>query len=275
MKIHSPIFPFPYELLFTCIFSLIPQWVQAHDPVFGLGPHVLYKDGIEFSPEFEMGKSGNEKEQSLSAELTYGLTGDWALGIDLPYLEKSNVGNTEQGMGDLSIFTKYRFWRQDSPGLQQSLSMLFKVKTNTGNKNVVSNAIDGIAGLAYGYEGRKWYHWGAMRYRINGTNDFGIHRGNKLLFDLVGGIRPHQTAYTEPDTVWLLELNGEFSQKSTYNGVDLSNTGGSEWFVSPGIFWTVRNFAIKAGVQIPVISQLNGNQDPSDYRAKLVLEWHL
>jgi hypothetical protein len=49
----------------------------------------------------------------------------------------------------------------------------------------------------------------------------------------------------------------------------------SLWFISPGIFWTKRNFAVKAGVQIPVASDFNGNQEKTDYRAKVVLEWHL
>jgi hypothetical protein len=57
----------------------------------------------------------------------------------------------------------------------------------------------------------------------------GFQQGNKLLFDLAGGIRLEPTAYIEPVTVWLVELNGEYTDRS-----------------------------IKAGVQIPVASVLNG-----------------
>ena len=96
-----------------------------------------------------------------------------------------------------------------------------------------------------------------------------------LRLDLVGGIRFTPTAYTKPDTVWLLELNGEFGRRDELNGTSLANTGGTEWFLSPGIFWTKRNFAIKAGVQIPIASDLNGVQQKSDYRATIVFEWHL
>jgi len=128
---------------------------------------------------------------------------------------------------------------------------------------------DGIVGLAYGYESRKHYRWASIRYRVNGTNPAGVARGDKLRVDFVAGIRPNPSGYLEPDTVWLLE------QKARFNGVELADTGGSEWFVSPGIFWTLRNFAVKAGVQIPIYANLNGNQSESDYRARLTLEWHL
>lgn len=35
---------------------------------------------------------------------------------------------------------------------------------------------------------------------------------------------------------------------------------GTEWFLSPGLMWTLRNFAVKTGVQLPIASDLNGRQ---------------
>ena len=258
--------------LATMIFSGL---VQAHDPVFGLGPHVLFKGGYEVAPELYTAKKGDKRESELGVELTYGLSGDWAAGIEVPYVNQSVGNSSDSGQGDVRLFSKYRFWRQDGPGLQQSLSLVVKLKTDTAESHLGTGTTDGIVGLSYGYEGRKWYRWAAARYVINDTNDAGLQRGNKLLLDLVGGIRPTQNSYREPDTVWIIELNGELDQHAEFNNINLANSGGDEWFVSPGIFWTQRNFAIKAGVQIPIISQLNGNQTKSDYRAKLVLEWHL
>lgn len=257
---------------------LLNSAVLAHDPIFGIGPHVLYKGGVEVSVETDMEKAGTDKEKALALELTYGLTGDWAVGVDLPYVFREDSGDSNNGRGDIALFTKYRFWRRDSLGLQESAAVALKVITDTadgsGTPSLDKGATDTIVGLAYGYEGRKWYRWASARYRFNGEAA-GVDRGDKILLDLVGGIRPHQTGYLEPDTVWLLELNAEYGQKAEKGGTTLPNTGGTELFLSPGIFWTKRNFAIKAGVQIPVFSDLNGNQPQSDYRMRLVFEWHL
>lgn len=264
-------------LAFVVMFSGGTAW--AHDPIFGLGPHVLYKEGVEVSPEVHLDKKGDEQEIELGLELMYGITGDWAAGIELPYAWKEEGSTNASGTGDVSLFTKYRFWRHDTLGAQESAAVLLKIKADTGDENSTpalgTGTTDTILGLAYGYEGRKWYRWTGLRYRRNGENDTGLRRGDKILFDLVGGIRTKLTGYREPDTVWLLELNGEYGKRAKLNGVELSNTGGTEWFVSPGIFWTKRNFAIKAGVQIPIASNLNGSQEKTDYRAKFVLEWHL
>ncbi|GBE09296.1 hypothetical protein BMS3Bbin11_01194 [bacterium BMS3Bbin11] len=261
------------------ITGLMSSLAYAHDPIFSIGPHVLYKNGVEVHTGAATKKAGDENEQEVSLELTYGLTGDWAAGIDIPYAFKEEGNESSNGSGDISVFTKYRFWRKDSLGLQESAAVLVKVITDTASDNKTPSldkgTTDTILGLTYGYEGRKWYRWASARYRFNGKNDMGIDRGDKLLLDLVGGIRPKPTGYLEPDTVWLLELNTEFGQRAQIGGNDLANTGGTEAFISPGIFWTKRNFAIKAGVQIPVYSDLNGTQADSDYRARLTFEWHL
>jgi len=253
--------------------------VQAHDPVFGIGPHVVYKGGIEISPAIARAKKGNARDTELNLEVTYGLTGDWAAGIELPYNFTKEGAKNASGIGDVSLFTKYRFWRHDTLGAQETAAVLARVKFASGDDKkkppLGSGSTDALLGLTYGFESRKWYRWASVRYRHNGENGDGLHLCDKLLVDLVGGIRPKTTGYLEPDTVWLLELNGEYGQHSKIRGIKLPNTGGTEWFLSPGIFWTKRNFAIKAGVQIPVFNDLNGHQDTSDYRARLIFEWHL
>ena len=108
-----------------------------------------------------------------------------------------------------------------------------------------------------------------------GENDVNARLGDKWLLDISGGWRPTPPVYTEPDTVWLLELNGEITNHAEINGNSLADSGGTEWFISPGIFWTHRNFAIKSGIQIPVASDLNGSQEKSNYRFKATFEWHL
>lgn len=254
--------------------SVMSQMVQAHDPIFGLGPHVLFKDGIEIAADIESEKAGAEKEQVLALELAYGITGDWAIGVGIPYKFKQEAGVSTSGSGAIAFFTKYRFWREDSLALQRSSAVFLKVITNTADKKFSKGSSDMILGLTYGYEGRKWYRWASIRYRLNGTNN-GIDRGDKILIDFVGGVRPDPRGYLESDTVWLLELNGEFGKKARSNGAIDANSGGNEWFISPGIFWTKRNFAVKAGLQIPILSDLNGTQDKSNYRAKVSFEWHI
>jgi len=263
----------------TIMLALTSTVTFAHDPIFGIGPHVLFKGGTEIAIEVAQEKAGEEKEAELSLEVVYGITGDWAAGIEIPYAFKDEGSESSTGLSDIQLFTKYRFWRKDSLGLQKSAAVMFAINMDNGDEKddppLGNGATDIIAGLTYGYEGLEWYHWTSARYVRPGENDAGLQKGNKWRIDFAGGWRPTPPEYTKPDTVWLVELNGEITDKAEFNDNQQANSGGTEWFISPGIFWTYQNFAIKSGIQIPVASNLNGNQDESDYRFKASFEWHL
>jgi len=250
----------------------------AHDPVFGIGPHVLFKNGMEAALETSRKKSGKKTEAELGLELTYGITGNWAAGVTVPYAAKKNAMRTSSGLADLRAFTKYRFWREDSLGLQESAAIMLAINGDNADERATpplgNGATDITTGITYGYESIKWYRWASARYVLPGKNAADIQMGEKWLLDVVGGWRPVPPEYKNPDTVWLLEFNGEITKKTEQNGNTLPNSGGTEWFISPGIFWTIRNFAIKSGIQIPVVSNLNGTQDKSGYRFKATFEWH-
>ncbi len=277
------------NIISACVMAMgllllvMPQDAVAHDPVFGLGPHTIYEGGVEITPEFDIGQSASTRSQDLTfLKTAYGINADWTAGIELPWVFKENVSGQVNGLGDLRLFTKYRFWRKDSLGAQESMAALLKVKFDTSKQGTSAtvkpalgtDATDVILGLTYGYESLTWYRWASVRYRRNGYSG-GKKVGDKVLVDLVTGWRPTMPEYLKPDMVWLLELNGEYARRGSLNGASIVNNGGTELFLSPGFMWTMRNFAIKAGVQLPIFSNLNGIQAKTDYRAKLELEWHL
>jgi Putative MetA-pathway of phenol degradation len=268
---HIPIIAMTGWFLLTAL--LLTGRAFAHDPVFSPGPHVLFKDGVETNVEFARSEQGDETENEQAIELKYGITGDWVAGIELPYQTHRNDVGSQSGIGDITFSTKYRFWRNDTLGAQESAAVLLKVKLDSSDDEVATDTTDSLLGFAYGYESLKWYRWASVRYRFN-QNKANLQRGDRWFVDLAGGYRPQVNNYREADTVWLLELNGEYGKRSALNGIDIGGSGGNQWFISPGIMWTLRNFAVKAGVQIPVYSALNGAQSRADYRARLEFEWH-
>lgn len=256
---------------------LAAPMAYAHDPVFGLGPHTLFKGGVEVHVGSHQEKAGDERATESEIAVKYGLTGDWVAGIELPYVHSTDESGN--GRGPTSLSTKYRFWRKDLPGVQESAAVLAKAILNDGDAShghAERNGNDYLVGLAYGYEGRKWYRWASIRHRVNNYAANGAERPNKTLVDLVGGIRFEPTEYREPDWVWMLELNYEHTEHLSALSEGLPRQfGGDQWFLSPGLMWTLRNFAVKTGVQLPLYDDLAGNQDADDYRALVELEWHL
>jgi hypothetical protein len=253
--------------------------VQAHDPVFGIGPHVLFKGGTELHLGALQEKRGDERSTENELELKYGLTADWAVGVDTTYARNNGDGSTQSGHAASSFSSKYRFWRKDMFGAQASAAVLAKVILNEADvddANPMAPADkDYLLGLSYGYEARKWYRWASVRHRFNSKAVNGAERPDIWRVDLVVGLRPTPTEYWEPDWVWMVELNGEIIDRVTRSIDGNTRMGGNQWFVSPGLMWTWRNVAVKAGLQLPVYDDLAADHNAADYRAQLEFEWHL
>lgn len=260
--------------------SLLTTEALAHDPVFGIGPHTLYKGGFEVHLGTHKEQSGDERASEVELQLKYGITADWVAGVGIPYARNAGPEESDLSRGATSLSTKYRFWRNDLPGAQAAAAALGKVILDDGESGHHGQARrdgnDYLVGLTYGYEGRKWYRWASARHRFNSYAVNGVERPDITLVDLVAGVRFTPTEYHEPDWVWMLELNGEITEHvRQLSEITSREQGGNQWFLSPGLMWTYRNFAFKAGVQLPIFDDFSGDQEANDYRAIIELEWHL
>ncbi|NIR61242.1 MAG: hypothetical protein GWO02_17940, partial [Gammaproteobacteria bacterium] len=104
----------------------------------------------------------------MGVELEYGLTADWSLGVEAPFIDLHEAGSSRSGARDLAVSAKYRFRRHDMSGAQASAAVAAEVIPDTGDDGVADGATDTVLGLTCGHEGRRWYRWAAVRYRRNG-----------------------------------------------------------------------------------------------------------
>ena len=255
---------------------------RAHGPLFSPAPETVFKGGTEITLGFHAAKTtgggDREKEYEVFVGAEYGLTADWEVGIEVPYAWKKSNGRDANGVGDIVLDTKYQFWKLDLPGAQYKAAAFVKAKLPTGDDGgqprIGSGSTDGIGGLAIGYESRRWYWFASGVYRANTEGAGGLEKGDRQFLNVVGGVRPVLTEYDEPDTVLMVELNWEHAGRDDLNGAGLVNTGGWELFLSPVVWWTYGQLAIRGGVQIPIAEALNGDQATSDYRARIEFIYH-
>lgn len=256
----------------------LPVLAAAHGPLFSFSPRTEFKDAYVYELTAERQEAAGVADNLFEASFRYGVTSNWDLGLRLPYRDPDaagvNMGNPRSGFGDAALLTRYRLWRQARADVMRSFTVLGDVEFDSGAQGVGSGSTDALAALAYGYESLDWYYWASAGYRYRGKGDGGLQEGGTTLLNLVGGWRPRTPEYGEPDTVFLVELNGEITGRAERDGRDLANRGGTQVFVSPGMIWTYGQFNMRPGIQIPVYSDLNGNQAESDFRARLELEMH-
>lgn len=254
---------------------LVPQSL-AHGPIFSPAPETIWQGGREVTLGYRRGEAGSEVEQEMVFEAEYGLTARWEIGMELPRV--SGDGSHTDGLGNLALATKYQFWRRDLPGAQYKAAGFVRLTLPTATDDALGGprggSTDVTTGLATGYEGRRWYWFASGTWRFNADSDSGVDRGDRRSLNLVGGIRPVLTEYDEPDTVLMLEMNWEGAGRDERGSRALADTGGWQLFVSPGIWWTWRQFAVRGGLRMPVRERLNGDKPDSDWQAKLEFVYH-
>ena len=269
-------------LLTVAGMAFSPAAALAHGPLFSPAPETIWKGGTEITLGFHTGRasgpgeSAREYEPFIEAE--YGLTADWEIGVEIPYEWKREDSDESHGLGDIVLDTKYQFWKRDLPGAQYKAAAFVQTKVPTGDDDATprlgSGSVDVVGGLVTGYESRRWYWFASGVYRANTEGGDGLEKGDRQFLNVVGGIRPILTKYDEPDTVLMLEVNWERSGRDRLDGVALADTGGWELFLSPVVWWTYGQLAIRGGVQIPVAHDLDGDQATSDYRARIEFVYH-
>jgi len=240
--------------------------VSAHEPIFGVGPHTVFKGGVAAEIEGEI----DDNEFSNTFELAYGITPDLTITTQLPLVYQFAEKARPAHLGDAALRLKWRFLRLDSLGASDGFAVVGGVKFPTGAS---SGSIDLISALTYGHEGRRWYCWADIRYLLT-TESAGVNRGDLFFYDAAFGARPWRMTYKEPDLVVLVEVNGRHIGTTNANGVTLPNTGGDIVTMGPALLLSIRNYMIKAGIAVPVWWSTNGSQAAPSMTGVVAFEGH-
>jgi len=220
----------------------------------------------------------------------YGFTSKASMLVKVPYLDKelsslNNPDRGDSGIGDTTVLGKYRVYTNNFKGGTSRFSLIGGLELPTGDDDesdslgtlpaglqLGSGSVDVIAGGAYTFQTLSHEMDVDLRYIFNQeANDFEFGDVFKYNFSYQKRIFP----ITLPDegiySQWnaLIELNGNYSQRSESFGSSVGNSGGHTLYLSPGIQFVSQRGVIEASVQLPVVQDLNGNQIEADYTLAL------
>lgn len=257
---------------------LLPGQAAAHEPVFSLGPETIYKGGFGVEAELEFEEAGKEKETALHYEAIYGVTENLAVTAVLPHVLGKKDGAAEsEGLGEVALRGKYQFFRRDRLGVQDKATVIYGVKLPTGSEDETpalgSGSADHLFGLSLGHESTTWYAFATGRYVLR-PDGGPRNKGDRVLLDLAGGLRPWLRPYKEWDLVVLWENSYIHEGRDERDGATVPDTGGHTWLMGPTFLWSVRNVMVKGGAQFSAWQDRHGSQDETEWRGTLAVEYH-
>lgn len=247
-----------YTIIF--IMLLIFNVGHAHEPLYGYGPHVLFKGG--FAPHITQQWYSDELEVEYA--LGYGITRKWTMVAETPWIIK----NENISYGGINLKSKYRFWLKNEFGYSHQASFISKLEMpeQNGQPTVLNLA------FTVGKEALKLYWFTSAGYAFKFSSE-NFMPGNHILYNVSIAYRPFKIDYYKPDIVFFVETAGNIYQKSLLESEKVIKSGGSDIAVAPTFFFTYRNFALRGGVQFGVWNSTYVTKPESNY--KLTFELHI
>jgi len=187
------------------------------------------------------------------------------------------------GIGDALLMFKYTWFQRDRLNETTRAVLVTGLKAPTGSNDERDNSGQllprplqlgsgswdipiTIAGTAT--RGRFGLS-GDLSYRLT-TEANGFKAGNVLGYDVALGYRawpPRYETFREKVVNAYMELNGQVTPHAKQQSVSVSDTGGHEIYLSPGLQWVPRsNLLVESSIQVPIYQNLYGTQMATDVR---------
>lgn len=249
-----------------------------------------------FREQFVLDHSGDDPSPSdrdrtawaLLSVLGYGATPELALFGVVPYVDKSldiTEGGTRRsrgasGPGDVSLFGRYTVFRRDWPGRTLRIAPFVGLELPTGNDDETdafgrlpasvqpgSGSWDPFGGVVLTYQTLDFQIDAQASYAAKTeANDFEFGDVARLDASLQYRLWPRELGAGVPGFLYgVLETNLVYRHKNQVGGGDDPNSGGLTVFILPGLQYVAKRWIVEAGIQVPVVQDLNGTALEKDY----------
>ncbi len=221
--------------------------------------------------------------------LGYGINSDLAIFAVLPYLDKElditppgnqQISRGTNGIGDARLFGRYTIYHHDLPGRNFRIAPFLGLELPTGDDDnrdslgtlpaplqAGSGSWDPFGGIVLTYQTLDYEFDAQVGYKGN-TEANNFEFGDEATFDasLQYRLWPRELGTGLPGFLYgVLETNLRYQGKNKTNGWKDPNSGGTSFFLSPGIQYVTRRWILEAIVQLPVVQDLNGTALKDDF----------
>lgn len=217
---------------------------------------------------------------TLVTDFRYTPASHWVFGVRVPYgldrtLDLGSAERSADGLGDIEVSGKWRFFRQVGPWFDRHAAVEVGVSLPTGDSDLPedpslpvplahrlapgSGATDVFVDLIY-QQGQRRFVWGGdLLYRRNGDGEGDYRFGDVLRLNLDGEYVLFPRVYKRPgnEVFVLLEPSLVYHRDDELNGRSLP-TGGTELLLAPGIqYIATEQMLLSLSVELPVWQDLD------------------
>jgi len=199
--------------------------------------------------------------------MAYGFRSDVTLLVKqvTKYRKMTMAGSVSRdiGLDDLYLLGKYRFYRRNTREYTFGIAPTLALELPTGDDDFTSDTWDLEPGLFVSWRSGPWASDLNAAYKWNGFADdgrAGLNPGDEISIDLALARQFSIGGSSDTSIAPVLEFSYGHISPDDLSGHDVSNTGESLFFISPGAKFTRLSFILEALVQIPAWQDQKGSQ---------------
>ncbi|MBW8017416.1 MAG: transporter [Planctomycetes bacterium] len=169
----------------------------------------------------------------------------------------------DTGLDDLFLLAKYKLYRKNTRDYTFGVATTLGMEFPTGDDDFGSETWDLKPGIFTSWRSGPWAADFSTAYQWNGFADKGkdgLNPGNELMVDLAFAHQFSIGGRADMSLSPVLEFNYKHLLSDRLSGQNVSNTGESLFFVSPGLKFTKSSFIMEVLLQFPVWQQQQGSQ---------------
>lgn len=184
------------------------------------------------------------------------------------------------GLGDIRFFTRYTAYQHNRPGVTIRFAPFAGVELPTGDHRKSdalgrlprplqpgSGSWDPLAGAVFTWQTLRWQLDTSASYKLN-TESADFRFGDLARLDVAYKFRvlPARLTPGVPSFLYIvLETNLVRQDQNEVNGDVDTDSGGTIWYLAPGLQYVTTRIILEAAVQLPAIQELNGTALENDF----------
>jgi len=250
---------------------------QQPGPLIGLGENILNKNETQL---FIFGDDyvgvGQHFIDAIPGIL-YGITDYLSIFVNTPIAVSYQQNNNHSaGFEDMFIQLEDAFYNKSTQSYTDQATILGNVTLPTGSSTKQPPTGVGspsfLLGATFDRTYVDWFLFASPGAILTTTHD-NTKFGNEYLYQ--GGFGRNITNINDWMFAWMIEGDGQYSQKNRVSGVTQINSGGNVVYITPSLWISSKKLIFQLGVGYPVIQHLNGNQNRNLYLIAANVGWTL
>lgn len=259
----------------------LPSSQQA-SPFLSFGQTLIGRNYLQLSfSTFSPYQNTNGPFNNLNTSFTYGITDNTSLYFSFPIQADSTIRThaahgLSSGVEDVTLQLEQAIYTVGDSKHEDQATIVGAITLPTQEVSIVGTSTgygspSYFLGATYNRTYVDWLGFVSPAVLLTTTSE-GVRLGSQVLYQ--AGIGRNILYVSKQSTFSaLLELDGQYTEKTRIFGQDITNSGGNVVTLTPSLSLSTPTLIAQVGVGYPIVQNLNGSQNKMDYFIAANLVW--